>query len=106
MKLKLPWSDDELAADRLRRPRRTKRQKWTGLINQRLGFAEYQRQYRAANEEKARQTAREWYRNNRDAVNEKRKRLRLDDPEAIRAAARACYARRRKRKPPETANEA
>lgn len=60
----------------------------------------YQREYRASNAEKAREAAREWYRLNRDAVNEKRKKLRLDSPEAVREAARAHYARRAKQRRP------
>lgn len=78
-----------------------KRKKTEKVRHKRL--VEYQREYRAKNLEKARAAGREWVRKNRAAINEKRKQLRLDNPEAVRAAARAYYARRpRKSKQPTT----
>lgn len=78
-----------------------KRKKTEKVRHRRL--VEYQREYRAKNLEKARAASREWVRKNREAISEKRKQLRLDNPEAVRAAARAYYARRpRKRKQPIT----
>jgi len=57
--------------------------------------AEYLEQYKTANPEKVRQHHQKWYQKNKAAINEKRKALRIANPDAVRAAARAYYARRR-----------